>query len=117
MSLSMEGQIDDVFRSVPATRTVAGGARVNGKWVPGAPVVTSYAVNIQPAKDREIEFVRNSGHRITDVRRIYINEGDMQGINESGTWQFEGQNWKAVAVDNRHWRDYCKCLVVRIDDQ
>lgn len=117
MSLSMQGHIDPVFESVPATRTVNGGSRVNGIWVPGAPVVSPYTVNIQQASLREIDFVRNAGERITDVRRVYINDGDMQAIDTTGTWNFLGQDWKTVSLDNRYWRDYCKVIVVRIDDQ
>lgn len=113
----MEGQIDDVFVSVPATRTVTGGTSVDGIWVPGAPVTSSYVVNIQPATDREIDFVRNAGERITDVRRVYINAGNMQNVDQTGQWAFLNQQWKTVSCDNRYWRDYCKCLVVRIDDQ
>ena len=77
MSLNMEGHIDEVFVSAPASRTVTGGAWVEGIWVPGTPVNSPYTVNIQPASDREVDFIRQGGERITDVRRIYINEGDM----------------------------------------
>lgn len=117
MSLSMEGHIDDVFVSVDASRTVTGGGWVDGIWTPGAPVTTPYIVNIQPASDREVDFIRQGGERITDVRRIYINQGDMQLIDQTGTWTFLGQQWKAVKCDNRYWRNYCKVLVMRIDDQ
>ncbi|AVD86193.1 hypothetical protein [Pseudomonas sp. SWI44] len=117
MSLSMQGHIDGVFQSVPASRTVTGGNLVGGIWTPGAPVTSQYVVNIQPATDREVDFIRQGGERIVDVRRIYINEGDMQLIDQTGTWEFLGQQWKAVKVDNRYWRNYCKVIVSRIDDQ
>lgn len=117
MSLSMQGHIDGVFQSVPASRTVAGGTWVDGIWTPGVPVTSPYVVNIQPAADREVDFIRQGGERIVDARRIYINEGDMQLIDQTGTWEFLGQKWKAVKVDNRYWRNYCKVIVSRIDDQ
>lgn len=118
MSLNMEGQIDGVFESVEASRTVDdGGAWVDGIWTPGTPSTAPYIVNIQPASDREVDFLRQGGERITDARRIYINQGDMQLIDQTGTWAFLGQQWKAVKVDNRYWRNYCKVIVVRIDDQ
>lgn len=118
MSLNMEGQIDGVFESVEASRTVDnGGAWVDGIWTPGAASATPYIVNIQPASDREVDFLRQGGERITDVRRIYINQGEMQLIDQTGTWEFLGQQWKAVKCDNRYWRNYCKVLVMRIDDQ
>lgn len=118
MSLNMEGQIDGVFESVEASRTVdTGGAWVDGIWTPGMPSTTPYIVNIQPASDREVDFLRQGGERITDARRIFINQGEMQLIDQTGTWTFLGQQWKAVKVDNRYWRNYCKVIVMRIDDQ
>ncbi|MGF6394286.1 hypothetical protein [Pseudomonas plecoglossicida] len=117
MSLSMQGHIDGVFVSVPATRTSSAGQYVNGLWVPGVAVTSPYVVNIQPATDREVDFIRQGGERIVDARRIYVNEGDMQLIDQTGIWEFLGQQWKAVKVDNRYWRNYCKVIVSRIDDQ
>ncbi|CAD0266346.1 hypothetical protein DENIT_80263 [Pseudomonas veronii] len=118
MSLNMEGQIDGVFESVEASRTVdTGGTWVDGIWTPGTPSTTPYIVNIQPASDREVDFLRQGGERITDARRIYINQGDMQLIDQTGTWEFLGQQWKATKCDNRYWRNYCKVIVMRIDDQ
>ena len=118
MSLNMEGQIDGVFESVEASRTVdTSGAWVDGIWTPGTPSTAPYIVNIQPASDREVDFLRQGGERITDARRIYINQGDMQLIDQTGTWTFLGQQWKAVKCDNRYWRNYCKVIVMRIDDQ
>lgn len=116
MSLLMTGTIDDVFQSVPATRSVNAGSYVDGIWQDGASTSKDYKVTIQPANDREIDFVRNAGERITDVRKIYINDKNMDDIDQTGTWEFSGQQWKAVQVDCRPWRDYCKVLVVRIDD-
>lgn len=114
----MEGHIDDVFVSVAASRTVSvDGQFVEGIWVPGATETKPYVVNIQQASDREVDFIRQAGERITDLRRIYINQGDMQFIDQTGTWEFLGQQWKAVKCDNRYWRNYCKVLVMRIDDQ
>lgn len=118
MSLSMEGHIDDVFVSVAASRTVdVGGQLVEGIWTTGTSDTKPYVVNIQPASDREIDFIRQGGERITDVRRIYINQGEMQLIDQTGTWEFLGQQWKATKCDNRYWRNYCKVIVMRIDDQ
>lgn len=117
-TLSMAGHVDDTFVSVPASRTVSvAGQWVEGIWVPGTTDTKPYTVNIQQASDREVDFIRQGGERITDVRRIYINDGDMQLIDQTGTWAFLSQQWKAVKCDNRHWRDYCKVLVMRIDDQ
>lgn len=117
MSLDMFGHIDDVFESVPATRTATGGTYVDGIYVPANDTPEPYTVNIQQASDREIDFIRQGGERVTDARKIWINAGNMQLIDQTGIWSFLGQDWKAVAVDNRYWRNYCKVMVVRIDPQ
>lgn len=118
MSLDMAGFIDPVFESVPASRTVdTTGSFIDGIWTPGVTVTSPYTVNIQQATDREVDFIRQGGERIVDVRKIYINEGDMQLIDQTGVWTFLGQQWKAVKVDNRYWRNYCRVMVNRIDDQ
>jgi hypothetical protein len=117
MSLSMIGHVDDVFQSVPATRIVTGGAWADGIWVPSAAVVTEYVVNIQPATDQELDFLNQGAERFVDIRRIYINDGDMQSINATGDWEFLGLRWKSIKCDNRYWRDYCKVFVGRYDDQ
>ena len=118
MSLNMQGHIDGVFQSVPASRTVdTTGDWVDGIWTPGVEVTTQYVVNIQPASLREQEMIRQAGERITDARRIYINEGNMQLIDQTCVWEFLGQRWKAWQCDNRYWHNYCKVIVVRIDDQ
>lgn len=113
----MNGMIDDVFVSIPATRTVVAGSYVNGIWVAGTPVTNSYTVNIQPATDREIDFLSQGGERLLDVRKIYINDGNMQLIDNTGVWEFLDQKFKTIKCDNRYWRDYCKVFVSRYDEQ
>lgn len=120
--LDMAGHVDSVFRSVPATRTPYTGTHdADGIFqrTAGAPV--PHNVNIQPASDREIQSLAAGGERITDVRRIYVNDGLIAGITPADIWAFdEGhgmQQWKCAAMDCRPWRNYCKLIVVRIDDQ
>jgi hypothetical protein len=118
MSLDMIGHIDAVFVSIPATRTaMTGGGYVDGIFVPGTLTTEPYVVNIQPVSERELDFLSQGGERIVDPRRIYINDGNMQLIDETGEWNFIGQRWKAHKCDNRYWRNYCKVIVSRIDDQ
>jgi hypothetical protein len=117
MSLDMQGMIDAVFVSVPATRTAMTGGYINGIFVPGSTTTTPYTVNIQPVTDRELDFLQQGGERIIDARRIYVNGANMQLIDQTGTWTFIGQQWKAHKCDNRYWRNYCKIIVSRIDDQ
>lgn len=115
--INMAGHIDGVFASIPATRQAVGGGWVEGKWVEALEDPQEFTVNIQQASDREIDFVMAAGERTVDVRRIYINEGEMEGITNNGMWTFLGQRWKTVKCDNRFWHNYCKLIVVREDDQ
>ncbi len=116
--LNMAGGIDGVFQSVPATRTTnSTGSYVDGIWVPGVPVTTDFIVNIQPVSQQELDFLTQGGERVLDLRRVYVNDGPLDGIDETGIWEFLGKRWKAIRVDNRPWRNYCKCIVSREDVQ
>jgi hypothetical protein len=117
MSLSMFGHIDDVFISVVAERTSRTGSYVNGIWVDGAANVTSHDVTIQPASDREIDSIERGGERVVDARKIYVNDGIDASIRPTDVWEFEGQKWKCHRLDNRPWRNYCRAVVYRIDNQ
>lgn len=118
MSLDMFGHIDSVFVSVPADRiSKSGGSYVDGKWVPVVGVTTPHTVTIQPASDREIDALVSGGERIVDARRIYVNDGVLASISPSDQWVFESQTWKTVKLDNRPWRNYCKAIVSRVDNQ
>ena len=116
--LDMSGTVDDTFQSIPATRTsFSAGGYVNGIWVDGASITESHKVNIQSASDREIDSISQGGERVHDMRRIYVNDGDLYRINAADIWTFDGQTWKTVGIDNRPWRNYCKIFVVRLDVQ
>jgi hypothetical protein len=118
MSLDMRGQVDSVFKSVTATRTTTGGGDyVNGIWQPAAPTTQTFIANLQPASDREIDFLIQGGERVIDARRLYINSGDLSVIDQTGDWEFLNQRWKTVKCDNRPWRNYCKLIVSLYDDQ
>ena len=118
MSLDMRGHIDPVFVSIPATRnSFTGGGYVDGIWQDGVTTVSSHTVTIQPASDREIETLEKGGERIVDARRIYVNDGVLASIQKADTWEFDGQVWKCHKLDNRPWRNYCKAIMSRIDDQ
>jgi hypothetical protein len=118
MSLDMFGQIDDVFVSIPADRiSKSGGAYVDGIFVPGVETVTPHTVTIQPASDREIAALSGGGERVVDLRRVYVNDGVLASISEADDWSFDGQLWKTVKLDNRPWRNYCKAIVSRYDEQ
>ena len=118
MSLDMRGHIDSVFESIPAQRVgKTGGSYVNGIWVDGVETETPHNVDIQPASDREIAALISGGERVTDVRRVYVNDGVLASISQADDWLFDGQRWKTVKLDNRPWRNYCKAIVSRYDVQ
>lgn len=119
MSLDLAGFIDGVFQSTPASRTSkTGGQYTNGRWVSGTPTVTSHTVTLQPASTREIDFIQNAGERVTDVRRVYLNDNTVYTFDEADTWVFTGVDgvFKTVSIDDRPWRTYTKLMVSRIDD-
>ncbi len=118
MTLSMRGHIDGAFQSTPADRTSkTGGQYVDGRWVSGTPTVTAHVVNIQPATDREIDFIQNAGERVIDVRRVYVNDSTLYTFDEADTWTFSGVagTFKTISIDDRPWRAYTKIIVSRID--
>lgn len=113
----MRGMIDAVFESVDATMTSYEAAYVDGILSNVSTFSGAYVVNVQPASDKEIEWLERGGERTVDVRRIYVNDGDLEQITLGAIWEFLGQKWKAVKTDNRPWRNYCKCIVTALDDQ
>jgi hypothetical protein len=118
MSLDMTGHIGPVFETDVAVRTsYTSGGYVDGLWVDGSELISSHSVTIQPASDREIETLEKGGDRITDARRIYVNDGLLASVSQSDTWVFQGEKWKCYKLDNRHWRNYCKAIVARFDEQ
>lgn len=116
-TLSMRGHVDNVFKSVQAQHIGKGGAYVNGVWTPVTYDPVPFMVNVQPLSEREIDFLTQGGERILDGRRIYVNSGDLNSIQLDGEWMFLNQRWKVIKTDNRPWRDYCKVIVDRIDNQ
>ena len=117
MSLDMIGHIDDVFESFTAVRVTQSGAYVNGIWQAGATGRTSHSINAQPATDRQIDNLSSGGERLTDLRRIWINDGTFAEITPADQWEIDGQLWKTVQLDNRPRRNYCRAFISRFDVQ
>lgn len=119
-TLNMKGHIDSVFVSTPANRIrKTGGAYVDGKWVDGSEVTTPHNVTLQPLTEREIQNLNIGAERIGDMRKVYVNDGDLYKISQADDWVFTGVDgvFKTVKLDNRPWRNYCKAIVSRYDDQ
>lgn len=119
MSLDMAGHIDGIFQSTPAFRaSKTNGEYVNGRWVRGDVALTEHRVTLQPATDREIDFLQRAGERVTDVRKVYVNDDTVYTYNEADTWTFAGVDgtFKTISIDDRPWRTYTKIMVSRLDD-
>lgn len=120
-ALDMEGFIDDDFQSAQATRYAQSGARNgSGKWVSGAEVSTEHGVNLQPLTEKELVNLGAGGERIQDFRKFYVNDGDLFSITPQDEWEFNtpdllGIRFTVYMLDNRPWRNYCKCVVARND--
>lgn len=117
--LDMSGTVDDVFTSVPVTRiATAPGGYVDGIYVSGGTTTTVHPLaTIQPVSERDIRTLDLGGERIEDMRKVYLNDGTTTNLTPADELQFLGQRWKQMQTDNRPWRNYCKCIVVRIDPQ
>lgn len=120
VSLDMSGHIDDVFESATVTRiSKSGGARVDGKWVPGVETTSVHRANIQPLSDKEANHLSIGGDRIKDYRKLYINDGSASEIIEADNWTIPGVDgtFKTFMLDNRvpFGRNYCKIIIARID--
>jgi hypothetical protein len=118
-ALSMSGQIDGVFQTVPVTvKTETGGGYVNGVWVDGTLTSTVFPrVTIQPLNDNELDLLLRAETRILDVRKLYINSGNLSVLELNEDVEFLSQRWKVIRRDYRPWRKYVKLIVDRYDDQ
>ncbi len=118
-SIKMSRFIDSTFQSVPAQRiSRPGGYDAEGIYVPGTPVITNHKVTIQPVSDKEIQSLDIGAERTNDVRKIYVNDGELYSIAPSDDWTFTGitGTFKTIVIDVRPWRDYAKVVVSRRDD-
>lgn len=120
--LSVKGFIDNTFQSTPATRfRESGGAYVDGIWVDGSDSTSSHKITLQPLNPKELSNVEATfgSERVIDVRKIYVNDGDLYKITPSDEWQFDNVEgrFKTFMLDNRPWHYYCKVIVYRIDDE
>jgi len=116
VSLDMEGHIDDCLQSIPATRYSQSGARVDGRWVAGPETPTPHKVTLQPLSEREVANLGEGAERVQDYRKIYVNDGDLYSITPQDEWVFDspelsGLRFTTYRLDNRPWRNYCKCVV------
>ena len=116
--LDMFGHIDGCLQTHTGTRITDAGARgADGIWVPIPLVATTHQVTLQPASPKEIDSIEG-GDRLKDVRRCYINDGDLYALGPRDEWTFSGLagTYTVHAMDNRPARNYCKLLVALNDE-
>ena len=121
MSLDMVGHIDGTFKSIDVSRTPRSGSYVDGIWVSADGTPKSHTANVQPLNEREIQHLLQGGERVTETWKLYINDGDLYSIAPKDIWTFDTgkgpKKYRAIKLDNRPWRNYCKIIVSLIDDQ
>lgn len=121
MSLDMSDFIDSDFLSVIGTRYAQSGSRgTDGKWTSGAETPTTHKLNLQPLSDKELVNIGAGGERIQDFRKFYVNDGGTHDLTPQDEWEFDspelsGIRFTVYMLDNRPWRNYCKCVVARND--
>lgn len=115
-TLDMEFFIDDAFKSVTATRTSSSGSYVDGIFAPSAGSPENFDVTLQSLNQKDINFLDNGGERTTDTRKVYVNT-NISSLDNRDVWSFSGVDgtFKAVGIDNRPWRNYCRFYAVRLD--
>lgn len=117
--LDMTGHIDDVFVSTPAERVrYDAGSFVDGIWQEGAEDRSSHKITLQALSDRELESMFGA-ERLTDVRKLYVNDTAGYTLTQQDFWEFQGVDgqYKVISMDFRPWRNYAKLIVSRKDEQ
>lgn len=120
-ALDMAGHIDADFVSVPAVRISKTATYVDGIPVSTPESRTDHTVTIQPASSRDVIHIDIGARRISDYRKIYINDGLIANIQEADDWEFDAngrgaERYETVSLDNRPWRNYCKAVVALYDE-
>ena len=122
MAIDMQDAVSDDIGTIPATLFSQSGSRgADGKWVAGVEGAgVPYDVILQPVTDKELINLGAGGERIQDFRKIYLTDVGTISLTPEDEWEFNatglnGVRFKVYAMDNRPWRNYCKCVVARVD--
>ena len=96
LSGGFDSQLSVVF--IPETTTFEKGFAV---VTDGAPITFS-ETTVQPLRPKEIQALGVGLDRIRDYRKIYINTGNMEALqNLEGRFEFLGARWRVIEVDYR----------------
>lgn len=126
MGLNMRGHISGPF----VTHAGVVLNRYESAVVDFDPILTlvytdQFDANVQPASDKEIEFLQIGAERVNDIRVIHRNDGKGIEVSTDGkladilvfsetpdkpaTW------WKAMATDFRPWHNFCRSVIAKLD--
>ncbi|HDS1780475.1 TPA: hypothetical protein QEM49_005058 [Pseudomonas putida] len=126
MGLNMRGHVSGPFVSHRGVQRM----RFSSEIVDFEPKLTqtlldTFDANVQPASDKEIEFLQIGAERINDIRVIHRNDGKGIEVSTPGnladilvfaetpdqpaTW------WKAMATDYRPWHNFCRVVIAKLD--
>ena len=126
MGLNMRGHVSGPF----VTHSGVQRMRFSSEVVDFEPKLTqalldTFDANVQPASDKEIEFLQIGAERINDIRVIHRNDGKGIEVSTPGnladilvfaetpdkppTW------WKAMATDYRPWHNFCRAVIAKLD--
>ena len=88
-------------------------------------LLDTFDANVQPASDKEIEFLQIGAERINDIRVIHRNDGKGIEVSTPGNLadilvfaETPGQPatwWKAMATDYRPWHNFCRAVIAKLD--
>lgn len=126
MGLNMRGHVSGHFVSHRGVQRM----RFSSEIIDFVPKLTqtlldTFDANVQPASDKEIEFLQIGAERINDIRVIHRNDGKGIEVSTPGnladilvfaetpdqpsTW------WKAMATDYRPWHNFCRAVIAKLD--
>ena len=120
MALNMRNHVSGDLKSLTINRFTKSGQYVDGYWVEEIVPSGSFDANVQPLNSREIKDLGIGLERIGDIRIVHINNAT-QDISLRDQWEFLGEKWKTMDVDNRSFigrnRNYCRLMLERIDNE
>lgn len=126
MGLNMRGHVSGPFISHPGVQRM----RYSSQIIDFVPKLTltlldTFDANVQPASDKEIEFLQIGAERINDIRVIHRNDGKGIEVSTPGnladilvfaeTPDKEPTWWKAMATDYRPWHNFCRAVIAKLD--
>lgn len=92
----------------------------------GKPIVSTgqtayHNATIQAASMQELQSLDFGNERTNDARAVYLNDGINPDIKAGDEWyiNIDGRGvkqYKCLSLDNRPWRNYCKAILVLLDE-